>query len=587
MPIDYPSRASSLNYLGLALSYKYVETGRMCDIQEAISCLQISLHQSSTDNFTRIVAGRILLHAYVRIQDWQQAYDASSTAVHFTSKLTARSLNASDKQHMLAKVVGLASDAAAAALHAGKGPLNALALLEEGRGILATSLEDMRIEVGDLQDKHPDLAMQFARLREELDQPINRNVFTAEETSNSWQAQASQRYKRGTELDALILKIRQQSGFENFLLPPNEGDMRAAAGFGPIVVINVSPLRCDAIIIEPQQIRLLPLPGLSFEAIAEKVKESNLGCPRILEWLWDAFASAILDSLGFKQPPGDDDWPHIWWIPTGVLTKFPLHAAGYHSTGSKKAVMDRVMSSYSSSIKAIIHGRRRNNPEVLSTSSKGKALLVSMQNTPGCGQLPCAADEVAVVQHLCESMGIKTIKPEPRKSEIIQHLPESRLFHFAGHGYTDHIDPSESHLALADWQSNPLTVGSLLEINLRQQSPFLAYLSACGTGGIRDQKFMDENVHLISACQLAGFRHVIGTLWDVNDSICVDMAKITYEVMMVGGMSDKSLCLGLHEASRELRNRWLNDGPRRDATLCESSEEMITARWAPYVHYGI
>jgi CHAT domain-containing protein len=66
-------------------------------------------------------------------------------------------------------------------------------------------------------------------------------------------------------------------------------------------------------------------------------------------------------------------------------------------------------------------------------------------------------------------------------------------------------------------------------MNLRQNSPFLAHLSACGTGQITDESFSDESIDLIAACQLAGFRHGIGTLWEANDKICVDIAKITYQ----------------------------------------------------------
>jgi hypothetical protein len=93
-------------------------------------------------------------------------------------------------------------------------------------------------------------------------------------------------------------------------------------------------------------------------------------------------------------------------------------------------------------------------------------------------------------------------------------------------------------------------------MNLREHSPFLAYLSAGGTGEIKDGRFIGESIHLISVCQLAWFRHVIGTLWEVNDESCVDISRITYEEMRSGGVSDESLCRGLHKATRELRDRW-------------------------------
>ncbi|OCK98480.1 uncharacterized protein K441DRAFT_654679 [Cenococcum geophilum 1.58] len=81
-------------------------------------------------------------------------------------------------------------------------------------------------------------------------------------------------------------------------------------------------------------------------------------------------------------------------------------------------------------------------------------------------------------------------------------------------------------------------------MDIRQYAPFLAYLSACGTSQFRDERSVEESIHLISAFQLAGFRHVIGTLWKVNDELCVDMARIMYEEMRDGGMTDESMCWG-------------------------------------------
>lgn len=68
---------------------------------------------------------------------------------------------------------------------------------------------------------------------------------------------------------------------------------------------------------------------------------------------------------------------------------------------------------------------------------------------------------------------------------------------------------------------------------------------------------MDESIHLTGGCQLDGFRHVIGTLWNVIDEACVNMAQIVYEGMSAGGMTDESVCRGLHDASRAPRDRWL------------------------------
>ncbi len=123
---------------------------------------------------------------------------------------------------------------------------------------------------------------------------------------------------------------------------------------------------------------------------------------------------------------------------------------------------------------------------------------------------------------------------------------------------------------------------------------------------------------LPSQRQTSGFRHVIGTLWEVNDKLCTDMARLTYEGIRDGGMTDDSVCLGLHNASRELRNSWLKrtmgkhdrEKQHKPTTLnaCDivvrsegggsggrsklprdiiPVEEKHPASWISYVHFGV
>ena len=276
------------------------------------------------------------------------------------------------------------------------------------------------------------------------------------------------------------------------------------------------------------------------------------------------------------------------------------------------------MSSYSSTIKAVVHGRRRRISGDTQLAQP-QALLIAMQDTPEYPKLFSAKKEVGMIRDLCKSMALDPIEPGRHKQDIMPHLLNCSILHFAGHGHTDKIDPSKSQLLLEDWKNNGLTVASLMEANLRKHSPFLAYLSACGTGQIRDDRFVDESIHLISACQLAGYRHVIGTLWSVDDDLCVEMAKITYEELKDGGMTDESVCRGLHNATRELRSRWLRTQAKtqgksqlvevKDTMKPEEKTSRVSKRsqqddrglrpavsldddsdilhWVPYVHFGV
>jgi tetratricopeptide (TPR) repeat protein len=605
MPLDYPERTALLCNLGDQLRRRHEKIGMMEDRENAINFYLEGLHQSNSYTLSRIRAGRGILRCST---DWQQAHAAASLAVGLVPRLSLRSLQNSDRQHALSQVVGLASDAAAVALHAANTPLVALGLLEEGRGVLGTALEEVRADVLSLQDAKPDLAERFVRLREELETPATQNPqLVGGNPGTTWRVRANRRYEAGKEFDALVDVIRELPGFENFLLPPGEAEIMDAARCGPIAVINVSQYRCDALLVEPHQIRLLPLPDLSLDEIEDRAWGGDLGDYEVLEWLWDTVSQPVLHALGFTDPPTDDAWPHVWWIPTGPLSKFPLHAAGNHIARSGDTVLDRVMSSYASSIKAIIRSRRRR----LDPAVSRRALLVAMEHTPGNDALPFAAAEVAMVRRFCAAASIQAVQPGNGKADVESHLPGSAIFHFAGHGATDAHDASNSRILLAD---GALRVGELLDMNLAAQErhppPFLAYLSACGTGRIRDEGGVDESLHLMHAFQLAGFRHVVGTLWQVKDELCVDMARIMYEGMAVGGMTDEAVCRGLHFASRTLRDRYLerpggsedgtslSSGVAAEGASTEAQKEVMPLRdvdkfdagpapWTPYVHFGV
>jgi CHAT domain-containing protein len=73
-------------------------------------------------------------------------------------------------------------------------------------------------------------------------------------------------------------------------------------------------------------------------------------------------------------------------------------------------------------------------------------------------------------------------------------------------------------------------------------------------------------VTLVSACQLAGYRHVIGTLWPVGDKSAVEVATAFY-----GNGLPEAAGVRLHRAVSALRRRI----PGRPQY------------WAPFIHSGV
>ncbi|EAS28135.3 uncharacterized protein CIMG_13603 [Coccidioides immitis RS] len=491
----HPNRAIYLNSLRKLLGRRFMRTGSMDDLNRALSYFKKSWACCSSAPSIRISSAQFAAIILTTQLNWEDSSVLLQGAVELLPFVSVRSLEHTDKQHMLAQFTGLASAAAAAALKAGKSASQALRLLELGRDIIAGLLMEMRGDITDLKEQYPHLADEFIHLREELDSPVDEMISSALTNGRaSIDSRVKRRYEADQRFEELIKEIRTQPKFCNFLLPPSAEGMMAAAKPDPIIVINMSAHRCDSFLVEPEPLHI----------------------SKLLEWLWNVVSRPSLEALGFANAP-KDDFPRVWWIPTGPLSHLPLHAAGRHMDGSSETVLDRTMSSYASSIKALIYGHRRHRS---TQSQSDHGVLVAMQETPGLAAsqtLPYAAVEVENLKKFCPELGLKPISPSLCKADVLDCLRQCQIFHFAGHGLSHPTEPSRSCLLLEDWESKPLRVGDLRDLNLQKNPPFLAYLSPCSTGANEVYTLVDEGIHLVSAFQPAGFRHVVGTLWEVSD----------------------------------------------------------------------
>ena len=569
--LAHPSRLGALNNLCIALVSQFERTKSFSVIEPFLPAFTEGWKSDTAPPSQRILAAEATVYLLDLNSDWEQCSVLMDAAVLLLPLVSPRSLKHTDKEDGLKIYHGIASRATAYALRAGRKPCDALKLLELGRGIIANFLMDLREDVSHVEQRSPDLAAEFISLRDELDRPADTSVSWDPSSALSFETEQRKRRETDKRLNDIIQEIRAQPGLSDFLLPPTEDDLRAAAKCGPIIVVNVDDFRCDAILIEGHQITVLNLPDLNLDDIKEHVRalqaSRHASASQIaltLEWLWNTVAGPCLDALGYQSPVTDNDWPHVWWIPTGPLSHLPLHAAGQHTKGSSDTVLDRVVSSYSSSVKALLHGRRYNARQAQDLTLLN-ALLVVMPDTPAQSRLQFAVDETSMVEGLCPSLGMNPIRPpQPTRAEILKHMKSSSIFHFAGHGLSNPLQPSESCLLLKDWQTDPLTMSHLRDLRLQDPAPpFLAYLSACSTGANEAKDLDDEGINLISACQLAGFRHVIGTLWEVSDRYCVRVARTVYETLRDEGLTDAAVARGLHRATKELR----------DESICKSSRQ--------------
>jgi CHAT domain-containing protein len=148
-------------------------------------------------------------------------------------------------------------------------------------------------------------------------------------------------------------------------------------------------------------------------------------------------------------------------------------------------------------------------------------LIVSLTDTPGLAPLPGAAPEAEALRN--RQPGARVLADtEATTAAVTAALPEATWAHFACHADADLNAPARSGLHLHDG------VFFVPDISrLRLTTAELAYLSACSTAhpGTRDA---DQSLHLASAFQLAGFRHVIASLWPLNDQVAAAAAESFY-----------------------------------------------------------
>jgi CHAT domain-containing protein len=149
---------------------------------------------------------------------------------------------------------------------------------------------------------------------------------------------------------------------------------------------------------------------------------------------------------------------------------------------------------------------------------------------------------------------------------VLAALPTGRWAHFACHGASDLSNPSASYLLLTDHRQRPLTVVDVARRRLVDVD--LAFLSACSSarpGG----RLADEAIHLASAFQLAGYRHVIATLWPIGDQPAVDIATDVYTTLTT--TTDGDVAGAMHIAVRRMR---------------QQREWARPSVWASHIHVG-
>jgi CHAT domain-containing protein len=218
---------------------------------------------------------------------------------------------------------------------------------------------------------------------------------------------------------------------------------------------------------------------------------------------------------------------------------------------------------YTSSIKMLKYSRADST-----LRTKQEVRIFAMPNTPNQANLNLASDEAWIVEQFMTQSPLSNnvVRKDEGVTTADLHklLPDATIAHFACHAVLDKENPSSSRLLFKD---GCVKVSEIAQYNLRKGA--LAYLSACSTAitGGSNGFWDDEAITLTSAFQVAGFSHIVGTLWSAEDYTSYQVAKSFYESLE--NDSSRS-ALALHK------------------TILQQREENLLqpSLWAPYIHQG-
>ncbi|MCZ4120310.1 CHAT domain-containing protein [Streptomyces sp. H39-S7] len=511
---------------------------------------------------------------------WEEAvagYELALALLPFS--ITGR-LPRGDQEHRLAGVQGLAADAAACAVRLGR-PDRAVLLLEQGRGVLLGRTIAARAELKRLRAVHPEAAGHLAQVRDRID-ALGSEIAEQEAAGPGSDA----RHILAARWERLVGEIRALPGFEGFLGAPAYDEVLACAEGGPVVLVYSSAYRSDALVLRPEGVCVVPLPRVTPEAVAEQVarleaaltdataptgeRSAQQAVEGVLAWTWDAVAEPVLDRLGLLAMPADGDWPRLWWSPVGALAALPLHAAGHHGEPPDprpRTVLDLVVSSYTPTVRALAYARQR----AVGRQADGGLLAVVVPDAPGTRALGGVRREVRELSALLPTEVVAG--PRATFANVLRALPAHPYVHFACHGVSDPGDPSQARLLVHDHQEHPLTVQHISGLELPDAR--LAVLSACETAR-GSERLADESIHITSAFQIAGYPHVIGTLWPVHDAVAGRVASSLYRQLRGDrtagswGLDADQAALALHRAVRQ----------------CRTAFRGSPSLWGAHVHSG-
>ncbi|EGO26552.1 hypothetical protein SERLADRAFT_414544 [Serpula lacrymans var. lacrymans S7.9] len=571
LPTGHPRLYLVYRLFSAAYFVRYTVTHDLADQQRAFDYIKsASTHPSAGSHKQLTSCMRWISKA--ESLGHPSALEAHSTSLNILDRhVIATSTITSRYQTLKSLRRSFAADSASCAIRANEIEL-AVVLLEQGRALLWTQLSRFRTSLDDLQctgGREAQLAVTLQQLGRELERggsslgPHGALV----ESCSSLEAGARRYRKLSAQWENTVQEIRQLEGYVHFLMPTPFDELKKAADKGPIIIVNISRYRCDAIVVLGSgKPHVVPLVQITLEDVSqlsqefgaalkmstaageEKIRENQI--IRVLRQLWDLIVYPIVNKLKALEadvPLGS----RIWWCPTSKLASLPLHAAGPYRMGEQN-LPHLFVSSYTPTLSALIRSKKDKSTV---SESKRAFLAVGQSNPYGTScesDLQSVSVELEAVRRKVVSSPMQArysqlIGDEATAGAVMNAFRKHGWIHLASHGKQDMLQPFESNFALRD---KPLRLLDIIHAEL--EHPEFAFLSACHTA-VGDKDTPDEVIHLAAGVQFSGFRSVIGTMWAVDDKTVPHVVSEFYNHLIGSNVDCTNAALALHKAAKTVR----------------------------------
>ncbi|TEB31189.1 hypothetical protein FA13DRAFT_1774537 [Coprinellus micaceus] len=465
------------------------------------------------------------------------------------------------------------------------GHQKALEWLEQGRCLVWGQHSGLRTPLDGLKTHNEGLAnrvMEVSRLLEGLGSS-RQHSSTGKSLAGkvTLEDEALKHLRLAAEWDRLLEQVRANPGFENFLQP-----LRCAAILehlprsGPVVVLNIHEVRCDAIVLRAGSDELQHVPLLDFTLEKAKLYRRMLRIQLRCHGLRDqglcqtpehgrgraagpyrSKAGAVLTVNDILKSHWDE------------VVKPILNVLGFSGRGSG-GIADYAVSSYTPTVTALAQRVKNDSP----IDERALGLFLTCQpEVPHFGAILGTKGEVREIYKGATEQGVRSLSLEGdtvTPERCLEYMEEYSSIHLACHGFQDISDPLQSRFL---FHKGPLPLSSIMQKNLPNAD--LAYLSACQTSTGRET-LANEVVHLAAGMLAAGYRRVVSTMWEIGDKDAPQVAHDFYKYLWrhrpegSGSRFDGSLsAYALHHATQELRGRY------------DNTDRSLLA-WMPFVHYG-